>query len=162
MTARGMLATGAVAGVAVVAAIAQLQPGQTLGGFRVPEYEEDGSMRSQLFGDFARVLPNGLVEVEGVRVEMYRDGEVETRVASPHSLYDRQTRAVASTSSVSIIRGDVVITGDHYRYDPRNETFLIRTNARVVLRNSGRGLGAVPVPVRKQPDEAPRGAGDLP
>jgi len=154
---RGAWAVGVAGALIVSAAVAQLHSGQTLSGFRVPEYDPEGTMRSQLFGDVARVLPNDIVEIEGVRLEMYRDGEVETRATSPHSIYDRRTRTVASTSSVRITRGGAVITGYDYRYDPDKETFLIQSNARVVLRESGRELRGAPVrgPARTATGENP-------
>ncbi len=116
-----------------------LRPGMEAGGFRLPEYAEDGTLKSQLFGDHARALSNNVIEIRGLRIEMYKDGQVETRVSSPHCLYDHVRQAAGSTSSVRITRGEVVITGDDYAYSPKRQRFEIHTNARVVLRNV-RGL----------------------
>lgn len=113
-----------------------LRPGMEVGGFRLPDYAEDGTLESQLFGEHALALSNGLIEIRGLRIEMYKDGQVETRVTSPHCLYDRERQSAGSTSSVRITRGEVVITGDDYLYSPRRQRFEIHTNARVVLRDA--------------------------
>ena len=138
MTPRGRLLAGLGLGLAACA-VAQVQPGMEAGGFRLPEYAEDGTLKSQLFGEYARALSNNLIEIRGLRIELYKDGQVETRVTSPHCLYDRGSQAAGSTSSVRITRGEVVITGDRYSYSSRRERFEIHTNARVVLRDV-RGL----------------------
>ena len=39
------------------------EPAQTVAGFRVPEYDENSQLKSQLFGDFAKVLPDGVIEI---------------------------------------------------------------------------------------------------
>ncbi len=135
MTARGRLLAALGLGLVAACAVAQMQPGATVGGFRLPEYADDGTLKSQVFGEFAQSLSNGLIEIQGLRVEMYQGEAVETRVTSPHCLYDRVRGSAGSTSSVRITRGEAVITGDDYRYMPKRQRFEIHTNARVVLRD---------------------------
>ena len=127
------MAGGAAA--AALCALAQLQPGGSATGFRVPDYDEEGQLRSLLSGERVTVLTPDLVELENVQVDLFRDGIVETRIVSPHCLYHRRAQIAMSTSSVRIVRGDVVITGEDYRYEPRRQRFLIQTNARVVIRD---------------------------
>lgn len=139
MTGRGRILAGMGMSLAAACSVAQMPPGATVGGFRLPEYADDGTLKSQVFGEFAQALSNGLIEIHGLRIEMYQGEAVETRVTSPHCLYDRVRGAAGSTSSVRITRGEAVITGDDYRYMPKRQRFEIRTNARVVLRDV-RGL----------------------
>ncbi len=153
MTRRGRILAAAGLGLAA-AAVAQLQPGTKVGGFRLPEYAEDGTLKSQVFGEFAQALTNGHIEIEGLRIELYKDKEVETRVTSPHCIYDRRRGLAASTSSIRITRGDVVITGDDYGYSPKFERFEINTNARVVLRDV-RGMSSRRNPLAPAPAAPP-------
>ena len=46
---------------------------QTVTGFRVPDYDEDNNLKSQLFGDFAKVLPNGVIEITQLKIDFYGD-----------------------------------------------------------------------------------------
>ncbi len=140
---RGAARIGAVMlAVAALAALGQLQPGGRMEGFRIPDYDDDGTLRSQLFGDHAAMVSPDLIELQNVKVEFYRGGEVETRITSPHCVYHRRTGVAQSTSTVRIVRGGAVITGHHYRYDHRQQRFMILTNARVVLRDVRRSLPA--------------------
>lgn len=125
----------AAAAGAALGALAQLQPGGSATGFRVPDYDDEGRLRSQLSGERATMLTPDVVEIENLQVDMFRDGVVETRIVSPHCIYNRRAHIAMSTSSVRIIRGDVVITGEDYRYEPRRQRFMIQTNARVVIRD---------------------------
>lgn len=133
----------------------QLQRGGRVEGFRVPDYDDNGVLRSQLYGDWAVLRSPDVVEVENPRVELYRDGEIETRVVSPHCLFNRRTQMVASTSTVRIVRGDVVITGQNYRFEPRHERFVIYTNARVVLRDVRRAASGRLLPGGTAPEARP-------
>jgi len=139
-------------------AVAQLQPGQEVEGFRVPNFDEQGQLKSQLFGDRAVVRSSDLIELENVRVELYRDGLVETRISSPHCLYLRRARVVQSTSSIFIVRGDVQVTGENYRYDQRRDRFMILTNAKVVIRNARRQIPANLLPGMSGPEVPSRSA----
>ncbi|MCX7818464.1 MAG: hypothetical protein N2652_04545 [Kiritimatiellae bacterium] len=121
--------------LATMGALAQLQPGGSATAFRVPDYDEEGRLRSQLSGERVTMLTPDILEVEQLQVEMFRDGVVETRISSPHCLYNRRAHVAMSTAAVRIVRGDVMITGADYRYEPRRQRFLIQTNARVVIRD---------------------------
>ncbi len=125
----------AAAAGAALGAVAQLQPGGSATAFRVPDYDDEGRLRSLLSGERATVLSPDVVEIENLQVDMFRDGIVETRIVSPHCLYHRRAHIAMSTSPVRIVRGDVVITGEDYRYEPRRQRFMIQTNARVVIRD---------------------------
>jgi lipopolysaccharide export system protein LptC len=108
---------------------------QTLSGFSVPEYDENGNMTSQLFGDYAEFMPNGMVRITNLKIEFYEEGEVEMRVTAPQCTYNEKKKMAESESSVRIARGNMVVTGTGFRWRAGNERLEITSNARVVLKN---------------------------
>ncbi|MCK5676670.1 MAG: hypothetical protein KAH99_06605, partial [Verrucomicrobia bacterium] len=50
--------------------------GMEISGFRVPDYDEQGKLRAQLYGEHAKVREGGEVEITNLKIEMYKDGEV--------------------------------------------------------------------------------------
>ena len=50
--------------------------GMEVSGFRVPDYDEQGELRAQLYGEHAKVLDEGEVEITNLKIELYQDGEI--------------------------------------------------------------------------------------
>lgn len=119
---------------------------QTVSGFRVPSYDEDGNMTSQMFGDYARILPDGYVEISQLRMEFYKgDGTNRTtdmNVSSPRCLYHRVRGAAVSDQAVRIARTNMVVTGVGFLYLEKAQSLQIMTNAKVVLRNFSKDVYA--------------------
>ena len=119
----------------VLAAVAADTDVQTLSGFRVPEYDEEGNMKSQLFGDLAQFLPNGIVRISNLKIEFYKGEDVDMRVTSPECDYGEKTKEAESESSVRIARGNMVVTGKGFTWKSNKERLVIRSDAKVVLKD---------------------------
>ena len=119
---------------------------QDIGGFRSPSYGKDGAMTSQIFGDFAHVMPNGYVDITGLRVEFYKTDEVTSNrlvnmtVTSPKCVYHRERRTAASKDDVRIVRDDMVITGKGFIWENEQEVMQILHDSKVVLKNARRDM----------------------
>ncbi len=148
MTRRGTIrAAACLLGAALAwSARAQLEEGTTVAGFRIPEYDEQGRIKSQLFGDFAKAVSEDVVEITNLRIEVFKDGAIDMRVAAPHCLYNRRENTAASPSQVRVTRNNLVITGKGFRWEAGASRFEIHEQARVILRGVSRGLatGATP------------------
>jgi hypothetical protein len=110
-----------------------VSPGQTVLGFRVPEYDSDGRLKSQISGAQAVVLTNGDIEVSDVCVELYREGRLQTRVKSPKCLYRKAAEMVTSDSPVRIESDSLTITGTGLRWDRSAEKVEILDEVVVIL-----------------------------
>ena len=116
------------------------EEGTALGDFRVPQYDEQGQMTSQLFGEHAEMGSGSLVKIEGVRVEFYRDDEVFMTVESPRCLYDRKSRKVNSEAPVSADMEGFRLTGTGYVLDVDGRTVQVLKESRLVLESMMNGL----------------------
>ncbi len=120
---------------------------QQVTGFRVPSYDDQGLMTSQMFGDAARIMTNGLVEISELRMEFYARGnadrQMEMRVTSPKCLYDRSTSSATSEAPVRIARDNMVVTGTGFVWDGKKERLQIMTDAKVVLKDVKRSMKEV-------------------
>ena len=121
--------------VAAGAVRAQYREGQTFTGFRFPEYDEQGVLKTLITGDSARVTAADVFDIRNLRIEMMKDGTVETRVTAARCLFDRTSNEITSDAGVRIVRGDIVITGEGFSWSAAPSRFRIERNARVVLRN---------------------------
>ena len=131
-----------------LAAVAQIRRGEAIYNFRVPDYDEQGGLKFQLEGETAYMLSSDVVEVTNLKIDLYKQGVVETRVTAPQCLYQLSTKSAASDGPIRIARGNIVISGAHFIWDANGQRFFIQTNARVVIRD-------LPRPARPKPGAHP-------
>jgi hypothetical protein len=136
--------------VATLARAASTNDEMTIQGFRVPEYDDQGNMTSQIFGDFAKGMPDGFIEVQGLTMEFYKGNAsnrvVDMRVTSPRCLLNREKKGAVSDSDVRIVRGDaMVVTGRGFLWNNNDQLLMIMTNSKVVLKSVQKSMdrGAV-------------------
>ncbi len=122
-----------------IAAVAQ-RTGMELKGFRVPEYNDDSTMKSQLFGERAILRDDGLVEISGLKIELYNIGESNAVVTAPHCLYDRNTRNASSDGDVKVEMQEMTLTGKGFLCEGEEYRFSIKSDAKVVLKGVTLGI----------------------
>lgn len=112
--------------------------------FRVPNYDELGIMTSQIFGDYAHVLPNGNIEITALRMEFYRyeneERLVEMTVTSPECLYNRRRGQIMSESDIRISREEFVVTGRGFIFNNAQQRLQILNDSKVVLKGAQKSL----------------------
>ena len=114
------------------AAFAQVD-GQAVTGFRLPEFDEDGKLKQQLYGETATFLQDGSILLTGLKIEMFRKGEVTARIYSPECAYDPNRKLAASTNHIRIVVAKAVLTGDGFKWNGTNQQFRIDQNVKVAL-----------------------------
>ena len=116
--------------------LAQSDENPTLTVFRVPEFDEDGKLKSQIQGDFAEVLPNGVIKITQLTMEFYgKEGQVDMKVTAPKCIYDRDRGGAASDRDVKIERDNMAVTGVGFIWDGKKERLQIYKDTRVVLKD---------------------------
>ncbi len=116
------------------------QTGQTVSGFRLPEYDEQNNLKSELIGEFAKVLPDGIIDITQLKIDFYNDGKVDMTVTAPQCTYKQQEGTAVSDSAVRIARDNMVVTGEGFSWNGHDERFEIFKNAKVVLKGVRKGL----------------------
>ena len=113
-------------------------------GVRFPSFNEKGQMTSVIYGDTAKVLPNGYVDITNLKMEFYdpdnKDKVPQMRVESPHCLYHRERGAAASERDVKIINDKMVVTGTGFVWENQSQVLKIMKNSKVVLRGGAMQL----------------------
>jgi len=111
-------------------------------GFRVPSYDDKSVMTSQIFGELAKVLPDGNIEITGLKLEFYsyvgEERITDMTVTSPLCFFNRARGVVVSESDVRISRNEMVVTGKGFRYSNDKQELKILHDSRVVLKNAAR------------------------
>ncbi len=105
---------------ALLLAAAWTAPAQDLeiSGFRVPEYDDQGVMTSQLFGERAEMKGDGRVNITGLRIDFYEEGRTVMEVTSPSCIYNQQTEAARSDAPVYADMDRVQMSGRGFEMEP--------------------------------------------
>jgi len=114
------------------AVMAQIE-GQTVQGFRLPEHDKDGVLKQLLYGETATFLPDGIISLTGLKIEIYNNEEVTARVFSPKCAYDSVRKRAASKEHIRVVTEKAVLTGDGFAWNGENEQFQIFKNAKVTI-----------------------------
>lgn len=131
---------GLIATLSLTWVCAAQRAGMQIEGFRVPEYNKDGSMKSQLFGGRAILNADGLVEIEDLKIEFYDVGKSNVTITAPHCKYDRDSRDATSEGAVKIEMKEMTVTGRGFSCDGQGYRFTILNDAKVVLKDVRLGL----------------------
>ena len=126
------MAAGLALAAALPAAFAQLE-GQAVQGFRLPEYDENGKLKQQLYGTTATFLQDGIIQLTGLKIEIFRKGEVTARIYSSLCAYDPKRKRAASKQHIRVVTEKAVLTGDGFAWNGETEQFQIFQNAKVTL-----------------------------
>jgi lipopolysaccharide export system protein LptC len=106
----------------------------TVQGFRVPEYDANGQLVWQMFGDRARLeLVSGKVEVEQMKLELFRDGRVDSTMRSPTCLFDRAAKTASSRDPVEIVATNMVMTGKGFDWSAADNRMRIHNDVTVTI-----------------------------
>lgn len=104
--------------------------------FRVPEFDENGKKRSEIFGEEADMLPDGKIKITGLRIVLYdKDGVVvEGTLVAADCVFDRADKSAFSNSAVSMERDRMLITGKGLRWNAAGQHIEILNDVRVQLK----------------------------
>ncbi len=119
-----------------IAGAQDLSTGMEVAGFRVPDYDEKGQLRAQLYGEHATVLEGGEVEITHLKIEMYRDGKVVMTVFSPHCFFNMDSRQAHSEGRVLIESEFMTVVGQGFTWSAEAGRFEILHDSKVLVKES--------------------------
>lgn len=112
--------------------------GMEISGFRVPDYDDQGMLRAQLYGGHAKVLEGGEVEITNLKIEMYRDGQVAMTVYAPHCHFNVETRRARSEGRVLIESSLMTVAGRGFVWSAEAGRFEILHDSKVLVKSAAR------------------------
>jgi len=108
--------------------------GAIASGLRIPDYDDQGQLRAQLYGEHFKVLDTGEVEITNLKIEMYKDGEVAMTVFSPHCFFDRDTHQARSDGDVLIESEMMTVIGRGFTWSAEAGRFEIMHDSKVLVK----------------------------
>ncbi|MFA5687964.1 MAG: LptA/OstA family protein [Kiritimatiellales bacterium] len=122
------------AGMLLSPAFAQNFSQMEISGFRVPEYDENGNMTSQFFGERAEIPGDGGdAKITGLRVELYKAGETAGVITSPLCFYNQKTRVATSEETVNADMDRIQLRGRGYVLHSNENTVRVLNESHVTI-----------------------------
>jgi hypothetical protein len=118
----------------------QVDASETVVGFEIPDYYEDGSLKSVLRAGVAVIqAKKQLVDINDLTINFYdkKTREVEMVVTAPKCLYSTGRKRAVSDEAVLIKRDNITVSGVGFEWvdNVEKKEFTIQSKARVELRN---------------------------
>jgi hypothetical protein len=129
----GWILAGILAAGVVPVTQGQISTTQTIERFRLPEFDANGVKKSEVFGERAVIPPDGKVRITGLRILLYKEGEVDATLTASECTFDRTDKVAFSNGDVTITRGKMKVTGKGFRWASDNQRIEILNEVRVVL-----------------------------
>ena len=132
---RGWLLAG-VLGCSTSVVVAQPASGGSGKNFKLPEYDAQGRIKSQVAGKSVKQLPNNQMLITTLYLETFRDdGKVELIVEAPECLYDTQRRTASSAGKMKARQADgkFTITGEGFEWRQTNSVLIISNLAHTII-----------------------------
>lgn len=108
--------------------------------FRIPEFDSNGMLKSEIFGTKARILPENKIKITGLQIIMYKKrdpgmvtNQVDAVLSSDHCTVDQKNRNAFSNADMKIVRDNVVITGKGFRWTAGSQRIEILNDFRMVM-----------------------------
>jgi lipopolysaccharide export system protein LptA len=109
-------------------------------GFRAPEYDDQGVMTSQLFGERAEVQGGGEVKITTLRVEFYKEGKTVVTVTSPYCFYNQKTREAHSDAPVAATMERLTMKGRGYLLKSVENTVRVLNDSHVTIKDAAKQM----------------------
>ena len=117
-------------------ALAQTADRQVITGLRVPEYDDQGKLKSLLCGDHATIPLTGPIEVQQLKYEAFSSGtQADVRISAPQCYYDRQQRTISSPGPLHMqtAEGHFSIEGEGFLFQQTNKTLWVSNRVHTIL-----------------------------
>ena len=106
---------------------------QAIEDLRLPlEFYADGTLKSELFAERAHVQPDTTIAASGIVFRVFdTNGMVDLTITAQDAECSREQQAGWSDKSVSIQKGDMLVTGKGFKWSGSDGTMRILRQARV-------------------------------
>lgn len=135
---RGIVLTSML--LLAVSVWAQQDMDMEITGFRAPEYDDQGVMTSQLFGERAEVQGGGEVKITTLRVEFYKEGKTVVTVTSPYCFYNQKTREAHSDAPVAATMERLTMKGRGYLLKSVENTVRVLNDSHVTIKDAAKQM----------------------
>ncbi len=123
--------------------------GDGLAEIRVPYYDDDGNLQAQLYGGYARLLENEVVDVTNLKIDVYEKGAVIMTIFAPQCFTaieesdGKKSLQVYSDGDVLIEMDQMTIAGHGFRFSSERSRFEILSDSRVLVKAAAREMKGV-------------------
>jgi hypothetical protein len=123
-----------------------METGMEVAGIHAPYYDDAGVLKAELFGEQAKVLADGTVDITNLRIDIYEDKQVTITVFAPQcyavtgTTADGRGFSAHSDGDVLISLDQAMISGRGFRFSSEDSRFEILNDAKVLVQGVARRL----------------------
>jgi hypothetical protein len=126
-----------------------METGMEVAGIRAPYYDDEGNLKAQLYGGYAKVLEGGVADVTNLRIDVFQDRKVLMSVFAPQCFTKiaeeggQKLLSVYSEGDVLIDMEQMTISGRGFRFSSKENRFEIDHDSKVLVKEPARQMKGV-------------------
>ncbi len=129
-----------------------MESGMEVEGIQAPYYDDKGNLKALLYGDFAKVLADGVADITNLRIDVYQDGEIMmtvfapqcfSRMIEPDGSAGKKVLSVYSEGDVLIELESMSIAGRGFDFSSDDSRFTIHHDSKVLVKKAALGKGGL-------------------
>lgn len=126
-----------------------LETGMEVAGVRAPYYDDNGELKAQLYGGYAKVLEGGVADVTHLRIDVFQDDKVFMTIFAPQCFTrvddsgEAKILVVQSEGEVLIDMEQMTVTGRGFRFTSEENKFKIEHDSKVLVKKAARSMKGV-------------------
>lgn len=119
----------------VDAADVQLAIGSIIKNFKRPIRDSKGNLRLQIIGEEAMVIRQNRIKVSGLKIEFYKDKEVDMEITSDESDWWPVEKRLTTSKGIHIKHPTLQVTSNSMEWDMDAESGVFKDNVKVLIKN---------------------------
>lgn len=113
----------------------------TLQGFTFDVPNKKGERYARIEGGNATMIPGGLVEIAGIKTQIFCEDGREVVITTDRGTFDKKTKEIKTDAFVTVVSKDIKITGTGCQWNPNNKLIEIKENVKVEMTVDTQGKG---------------------
>jgi hypothetical protein len=126
-----------------------MESGMEVAGVRAPYYDDEGNLKAQIYGGYAKVLDDKSVDVTNMRIDVFEKRKVFASIFAPQCFTKvveqdgEKILFVYSDGDVLIDLEQMTVTGKGFRFSSADNKFEIFHESKVLVKASARDMKGV-------------------
>lgn len=124
-------------GFAVFAvADAEFSIGSIVKKFELPQRDGEGNLTLTIFGQEATVISANRIKVDGLKIEIFQEGKVETVILAPTSDYWKKEGRLTTDSGVEVNHPNFKLTAEEMNWELEPSRGDFKKNVRLEIKQA--------------------------
>ncbi|MEM6821575.1 MAG: hypothetical protein AAF558_06520 [Verrucomicrobiota bacterium] len=110
--------------------------GSIIKKFELPQRDSDGKLRLTIYGREATVMSRNRIKVNGLKIDIYQNGETETVLTSPNSDFWRIENRLTTQDGIAVEHPNFRLTAKEMNWELEPSRGSFKKGVKLMIKNT--------------------------